>query len=177
MAYTTDRSWVDGEIVTKVLFNRYLRDNMKWLSTDKPMYRGYMSTAISHSDTTYTDITNDTERFDNAGMHSTTTNTQRVTVQLNGAGKYLVGASLGFVANATGELRGLRLKINATEKRETNGGPVDATLTARVSTCELESLAVSDYFIYQGVQDSGGSLDTLTSTSYSSEVWGIWVGF
>src|SRR4051812_2496693 len=107
MAYTTDRTWVTGEVVTASYMNTYLRDNLKWLSTDKPMARSYKAANFTHNSTgNWIAVTQDSERFDNATMHDTSSNTERMTIPSGGGGKYLVGANCAWAPNGTGS-RGL----------------------------------------------------------------------
>ena len=73
---------------------------------DLPHYnvgaRVYNSTDFTHNSTgNWVAVTFDTERFDTDTIHSTSTNTSRLTI--NTGGKYLIGGAVTFTANATGQ--------------------------------------------------------------------------
>lgn len=78
MPFTTARTWTTGEVVTAAMFNEQIRDNENFLWAP-PRCRVYKSAAQSIADNTVTAITFDTEQYDNDGMHSTSTNTSRIT--------------------------------------------------------------------------------------------------
>ena len=103
MSWSVPRTWVDDEVVTESLLNTHVRDNLAWLATDKPGARVYRTGAQSVPDTTVTACTFDAERRDNAGIHSTATNTSRLTVPPGADGLWLAGAHLQFAANAAGK--------------------------------------------------------------------------
>ncbi len=145
-------------------------------SAFKPPYcRVYNSAAISLATSgTAQALTFDTETYDNLAMHSTSVNTDRITVPTGGGGIYLVGARCRFTANATGYRR-LELKINGT------GTFAEVTIPS-VSTnadCTLEvtgvyTVAAGDYFQVFATQSSGGALNTVPAVPYGTEFWAIW---
>lgn len=180
MAYTTDRTYVTGEVETASIFNTYLRDNMKWLSTDKPMARVYNSANISIANVTNTSLTLDSERFDNASIHSTSSNTERLTVPSGGGGKYLIGATAQFAANATG-FRQWKLELNGTGATGTDiCFTTEPTNSASVISdgvpVTLYSLAAADYVALTVFQNSGGNLNATVDANNACEFWCLWVG-
>lgn len=172
MAYTTDRTWVAGEVVTAAYLNTYLRDNVKWLSTDKPMCRAYASAAVSHTPaSSYQDLTFDTDRFDNAGIHSTTSLTARFTVPSGAAGKWMFGGSIGWAANAVG-IRYASIWANggAINVESTTTG--DGSLNSATTVVTLYDMTATQYFTLAGWQNSGGALNM----NANSNAFAIWIG-
>jgi hypothetical protein len=172
MAYTTDRTWVAGEVVTAAYLNTYLRDNMKWLSTDKPMCRAYASAAVSHTPAgAYQDLTFNTDRFDNADVHSTTSLTARFTIPTGAGGKWLFGGSISWAANATG-VRYASIWANggAINVESTTTG--DGSLNSGTTVVTLYDLSAGQYFTLSGWQNSGGALNM----NANSNAFAIWVG-
>lgn len=60
MAWTTPRTWVDGELVTSTLLNTHIRDNLNWLRqgdpgwTDVVFQNGWQPGGLFSSDHIYT---------------------------------------------------------------------------------------------------------------------------
>lgn len=176
MAYTTDRTWVTGEVVTAALMNTYVRDNFKWLSTDKPMTRCRNTTNLTIPNGSVTALTYNSERFDNANLHSTSTNTSRITISTANAGKYILGAHVEWVGNPAGDYRSFFLRFSgATVIAAHLHTPSPVFGIANQSVVTMYSLS-NDYFESCVQQDSGGNLDVAASGNYSPEFWAIWVG-
>ncbi len=68
--------------------------------------RVYNSGDISVPATTWTTLTFDTDRFDVDGMHSTSSNTERITIPSGGDGIYLFGCNLHFQYTGAGTYDG-----------------------------------------------------------------------
>ena len=80
----------------------------------QPAVRAYNSGNVAVSATTWTTVTCDSERFDTDTMHSTSSNTGRLTVPTNGDGLYLIGANIE-VGPASGSFStsvGVRIRLN-----------------------------------------------------------------
>lgn len=116
----------------------------------------YNSGTQSISNATWTALKFDSEAYDTDGMHSTSTNTNRVTCVT--AGKYLVWGYVTFDANATGN-RYAAIKKNGTfyviEMRPTFGSGSTTTLHVDL----LINLEKGDYVELFARQESGGSLN------------------
>jgi len=176
MAYTTDRTWVAGEVVTAAYLNTYLRDNVKWLSTDKPMVRCYNTAAITTANGVVTTLTFNTERFDNADLHSTSTNTNRITVSTANAGKYLVGSSITWAFSTAGDYRSLAVQVGASTNIALQTQPPTGTNGfASMSASALYAIS-NDYFQTAAQQNSGGNLDVSAFGNSSPEFWAVWIG-
>jgi hypothetical protein len=176
MAYTTDRTWVTGEVVTAALMNTYVRDNVKWLSTDKPMVRCYNTANLTSTTGVVLTLTYNTNRFDNASMHSITSLTNRITVSTANAGKYLVGMSVQWTASIAGDYRAHVLRITGTTNIGYDVKPPGGTNGfAGGNVTALWNLS-NDYFDSAVQQNSGGNLDVTGGGGSSPEFWAVWVG-
>lgn len=139
-----------------------------------PQARVYNNAAISVANATLQALTFNSERFDSGGMHSTTGNTSRLTVPITGL--YLIGATLGWDANATG-YRGLHFRINGATYIATNmTASVTAARPVFHATTTLYQLAASEYVEAVVEQGSGGALNVQASGNYSPEFWMVRLG-
>jgi hypothetical protein len=110
-----------------------------------------------------------TEEYDTSGMHSTTTNTGRLTVAAGEGGLYLVHASVVLTTGANGF--GLQVRKNgagSTAPSLQNAVANFSSLTANLSvTCEITGLirlAAADYLELYAIQNSGSALALMGST-------------
>lgn len=141
----------------------------------KPMCRVYNSSATSIANSTATALTFDSERFDVGAMHSTSSNTGRITIPTGCGGIYSIGAHVQWASNATGA-RAVWLRINGTtiiavDERSPFSG---ATITQSIVT--EYKLAAADYLEVVVQQTSGGSLNLNNASAYSPEFWASWIG-
>lgn len=123
----------------------------------------HASTAISLTTATLTSLNFDTEDYDVSGMHSTSSNTNRITVPQ--AGVYRVTGSVQFAGNATKD-RLVGFSKNGTGAAFVNDGaqrawPASAATTddAYVTATTDLALAAGDYVTLIVYQNSGGSLN------------------
>lgn len=174
MAYSTPSTFVAGNVLTASQLNTNLRDNIAWIATDSPAARAYKSSAFSHTSTgNALSITLDSERFDNAAVHDTSSNTSRMTIPASSGGKYLCGGSVEFAANATGH-RVLSMYVNATTYTATQTVPAISGSVVTIAICTVWSFAAADYAEMQAFQNSGGNLNVNATSSYSPEFWVQW---
>jgi hypothetical protein len=131
-----------------------------------PTCRVYNSAAISLTTGVPTVVTFNSERWDTDTIHSTSSNTGRLTCST--AGVYQIFATVEFAANATGQ-RSLAL-------RRTGGVTVGYTVVdaaaAGVTALTIsvqDILAVNDYVELLATQTSGGNLNVDSATSWSPE--------
>ena len=135
--------------------------------------RVYNSAAESIPDGTVTLLTFDSERYDNGGLHSTVTNTGRLTAVK--AGKYLITAHVEFATNATG-YRGVILVLNAATQIAYLDLPAVSGAPTELSISTLYHLAASDYVTVWVQQNSGGALDVANNPNWSPEFAMQWLG-
>lgn len=135
-----------------------------------PRCRLSRSAFMSISDSTLTSVTWDTETYDSHGAHSTSSNTERITIPADWGGGWLIGAGVGWDLNTTGRrymqiwLNGV-LKIAEMEMQvETAAGNSSGTMMTHWQ------FAAGDYFELKVYQTSGGSLN-LNNSDYSLTMW------
>jgi hypothetical protein len=108
-----------------------------------------------------------TENWDTDGFHSTTTNTERLTVPSGQAGKYWVYANQGHAAFSTG-YASYTFSVNRTlEVGRVYVRPYSSQAIIIFSGIVLD-LAVGDYVELLAYQGSGGSLDILGGRALST---------
>lgn len=139
-----------------------------------PSARVYHNAAQSIPNATLAALSFNSERFDTDSIHSTSSNTSRLTC--NTAGLYLITGAVAFDANAAG-IRSLRVRLNgatylANQQVNASGGGLDSMLT--VST--LYQMAAGDYVEMVVYQNSGGSLNCQSASNYSPEFGMVKVG-
>lgn len=135
--------------------------------------RVFKSAAQSISNSTVTDLTFDSESFDTNAYHSTSTNTDRLTVPTGKAGKYLVIAKMSFAGGVNG-IRQVYVYKNTTVAdlvtwQNTSNSDADMCLSTIVD------LSVGDYVKMAVWQNNGGSLNanwTTSATVFSMEYLG-----
>ena len=176
MPFTTPKTWAVGDVLTAADLNAYVRDNIKWLGTDKPHCRVRNSANISHTSSgNYQALTFDTERIDVGAMHDTSSNTSRLTVPSGGGGFYAIGGQIDFAANSTGR-RGIQIRVNGStviaRKEENNIG---ASNDHPCSIYTEYQLSAGDYVELMGLQASGGSLNMQATSAYAPEFFAHWI--
>jgi hypothetical protein len=145
--------------------------------------RVYSTSAQSIPNVTESALTFPLEDHDTAAMHSTVTNTSRLTVVV--PGYYEVGACCQFALSAAGTYRAVYIK------RFNSSGVLQETFAANTISSAVPypivqasaptrvSCATSDYFEVHAGQDSGGSLNTHISGGtyfFAPIFWARWIG-
>lgn len=173
MAYTTRSAFIAGEVVTATDMNVYILDNLKWLSTDKPMARAFASAAVSHATSgSYQELLLNSNRYDNSNIHSTLTNTGRFTVPTGGAGKWLFGGTISWTASAAANYRYASIGINGSVTANETTTVSDVVLNAVTTVVTMYDLTVTQWFSLYGWQNSGGPLNM----NANSTAWAAWIG-
>lgn len=128
--------------------------------------KAYGTTNQTISNFTVTAITWNNENFDTDSMHSTSTNTSRLTIPTGKTGYWQITASLGYDASAAG-VRQIRLSKNGSF---VNNEQVEATSSYgnTMGFSNILNLTAGDYIELEAFQTSGGNLDVVKSadTSY-----------
>ncbi len=134
--------------------------------------RVYNSANLSISHAVLTALTFDAERFDTDAMHSTTTNTGRITI--NTAGKYVVSASVKWntLTGASYETK-VRIRLNGSTYLAGQscmwGGGVYEYSQIEQTVTTLYDLAQNDYLETVVYQNTGAALLVLASGNLSPE--------
>lgn len=130
--------------------------------------RVYNNADLTILDNTNTILTFNSERFDTDGMHSTVSNTSRLTVTR--AGKYLI---IGLVrwTLTTGGRRVVSIKQNGATYigRSEIGSAADATAEPGQIVSAIYDLALTDYVELEVFQNRGGSLNVRSVGNTSPE--------
>lgn len=135
-----------------------IRDNQEFYA-DPPACSVYNSTVqeLTTSGTSLA-LTADSENFDNDSMHSTATNTSRITVQTGG--RYEAIATVQFEANATG-IRNVFFRRDGTPGDDFVGLRVDAASSGvtNITATRRVVMTAGQYLECFALQTSGGALD------------------
>jgi hypothetical protein len=132
----------------------------------QPKYGGQNSTTQSVADSTWTALTMDTEQWDTGSMHSTVTNTSRITIPTGQGGHYAFMGQAGFAANATG-IRKLAIARNGTRIWSvTMKG--DSTDVQVLHVNAMYPATAGDYFELHAYQTSGGALNVGSALAVES---------
>lgn len=138
-----------------------VRDNQEFLIA-RPTCYAHHSVAQTISNTTWTTVGANSEKWDLDGMHSTVTNSSRITIQEDG--KYDVLAMAEFaIAFSSNFTRGVRFLLNGSAADldlQLLHGPV-TPLPPYVSGKRRLELVASDHLQTQVWQDSGGAMDVI----------------
>lgn len=133
--------------------------------------RVYNDANFTHnSNGNYLAVTFNSERWDVSGMHSTSSNTSRITFALGGW--YLVGGGIGWDANATG-VRELAIRLGGSTYIAAN--QID-NFTANYQYMTISTLyyfAATNYIELMAYQNSGGNLAIIAAASYTPEFWAM----
>jgi hypothetical protein len=132
-----------------------LRDDLVFLN-DRPTCAVFNTTNPPISSGVTTVLTANSERWDNDAMHSTVTNTSRITIQTEG--RYAIASTVSFDGHATG-VRGTDFLVNGTTAYPGSGSTaVGAGVSEVLTTIRFIDLNVSDYVETRAVQTSGTNL-------------------
>jgi hypothetical protein len=132
--------------------------------------RVYNSSAISCGHGAYTYLTFNSEHFDHGAIHSTSSNTSRLTAPVNGW--YLVGGWVVIAANGAGT-RELSIFVNraAPAFGQHNMHGMLGTYYVKLSTCGILYMSSGQYAELQVYQDSGGALNVIAGQNAN----GFWM--
>lgn len=116
------------------------------VAPNNPSARAYTNNDQTIPSDSWTTISFESENFDSAGMHDTSTNNSRITIPADSEGKYLIIASCRFSAIEAGK-KGCRIQLNGT------------TVLAMASdtAMTLEELQAGDFIEMQAMQKSQSS--------------------
>lgn len=146
---------------------------MRWQI--RPSARVYNNAALDPTPNNWWTLTFNTERWDHHSMHSTVTNTSRLTVPTGGAGVYMIGGNIEFDYSPLVDPRisaGLRILLNGTtilaQKAFSGFVSIDSAL---IVTTEYP-LAVGDYVELQAFINE--DVNVKAAGNYSPEFWATW---
>lgn len=159
---------MDGNELASVASDGDVTVRHSLYATDQVGARVYNSGNISIPDNTGTFLTFDSERRDDGGVHSTSSNTDRLTAPVSGW--YVITGHVNYAANATG-VRVANIAMNAGNtviaamNIPGNAGGIDT----QVSITSIYYLTAGDYVRLMAYQNSGGALNVTAVAQYSPE--------
>ncbi len=160
-----------GAPATGTPSGKFLRDDDSWAAAVEESTlaaRVYNSADLSISDSAWTALTFDSETFDDGGLHSTASNTGRLTAPE--AGLYAIGCVAAFATNTSG-YRAIRIRKNGSATlAQWNQTPVSGTWTL-LEGATLIKLSAGDYVEVEVYQNSGGSLAVKTTSDLTPLFW------
>ena len=170
-----DNPVTDGTQVSSSVWNSQVKGNLEHLYS-VPRCVAYKSAAQSISTGSWQDVTWDSESFDTASIHDTSTNTERFTLVRDGL--WLVVAQVVFASNSTGDRLG-RLLLNGV-----GGAPLSQvnlhTASGNTTRFTVQTLVytstTTDYVGLQVYQDSGGALNLSGGSAASTSLSVVWLG-
>jgi len=156
MPFTTPKTWATNEVVTAANMNTHVRDNISFLA--QPPQCSCSGNTVSLADSTDAALSAPNESFDNDSMHSTSSNTSRITI--NTAGRYLFTSRVRFAVNGSGA-RVTHYRVNGGTFVPTNAcaPPPGGTSDALLPGVWLLILSATDYVEVGAFQNSGGALN------------------
>ena len=127
----------------------------------------YKSAVQSISTGVWTAVTFDTEVYDTNSLHSTTTNTSRITIPTGLTGKYLFTGNIVFSASATG-VRGINLYKDGSTYKEIFMDSASSSYSTIQSWSIITSAVAGSYYETFVYQESGGSINLNNGTAATS---------
>lgn len=171
MPYTSPATVVTGTTIASTWGNA-VKAATDYLA-NPPSCRVTKASAQTLATGTNTAITFDTERYDTDSMHSTSSNTSRITFTT--AGLYIVGGSVEFASSGTGSYRQLGVRLNgATFIAWALQAP--ASLVNKLTVATTYKFAAGDYIELLAEHNHGANLDISKVGNYSPEFYATWIG-
>ena len=171
MPWTDPVTWVTNEETTAARLNAHLRDNIMMYGPSRPSVYVFQNavTSVANGIFSGSNILFGSEQWDTDGFHSTTANTDRLTVPSGMNGYYHISGAIRFANNATGKRLAL-LFLNGSATGLFSASVSDASNAGGESgtgVSIVQWLNAGDYAYLVGTQDSGAALNT----SGNSRTW------
>jgi len=172
-ADTADRLAV-GANNSILVADSYESTGMEWQIM--PGARVYNSSNIDPATSSWVTLTFDSERTDLEAMHSTASNTSRLTAPSGGGGLYMVGGTVAFDtsgAGSGGSIKGLRILLDGTTViAEHTIGSLHASFAIVLSICTMYQIPAASYVELQVYTNT--DVDVLAAGNYTPEFWAMW---
>ncbi len=128
--------------------------------------RVYNDANISIANSTFIDLTFNQERYDTDGIHSTGSNTERLTCQT--AGKYLIIGSVYWAVDTTFDRR-VTIYLNGTTWIQFNAFAPAPNIQTGMIASTIYDLSISDYVTLRVWQNTGNPLNVEAGSNFSPE--------
>lgn len=153
------------------------RTNRLWSQSLHPWRNGALLTNSANqsiNNTTTTALTFDTEVYDLTGLHSTSVNTDRITITT--PGYYAAWAGVQWAANVTGR-RQIIIRLNGNNiVTDIKMAVTDAAVgTVHAIGAAPRYCVAGDFFQVYVLQASGGALNSVASATNSMPQFGVWM--
>ena len=127
------------------------------------------STTQSLANNSWDPLSLDTDGVDVGAMHSTVTNTSRITIPTGQGGYYAIVAQVGFALNSTG-IRGVGIRLNGSSILHSQILPAYNTGSElhTIQASFQHTAAAGDYYEVVGFQTSGGALNVGSANTRSA---------
>lgn len=168
MPWTTPKTWAAGEVLTAANLNLYLRDNTEMMGASRPHARIFQTATTTLTTGVAGNVLFDTESFDVGSLHSTSLNTDRMTISTSGL--YYFSAVVSFAANATGYRR-VQILDNVGLQIAVDTRAAFGTFNAEVSLSGVARMLAGSWANVQATQTSGGNLATVATQTMFSCYW------
>ena len=109
------------------------------------------------------------ERRDDAGFHSTTSNTSRLTVPAGKAGWYVISGHIAFDVSGVGTIRMIAIQFNGVTHIGYHLNTPQAGTYHGLSIATVYPLSATDFVELVAYQDTGSNLNVISVGNYSSE--------
>lgn len=147
-----------GATLSEAIWDR-MASCLDFLGGSSGAYSAYAnnSAAQSVNNNTNTVLSWNSEFYDTESMHSTSSNTSRITVPVSGI--YLAMGQVAFAANATGQRLARIISDGAVTWGASSVPANSGSYVTYVQVQALLNLSASSYIELQVYQDSGGALN------------------
>lgn len=180
-----NKTWSPGNIPTAAEFNTNIRDAINFYKAP-PRVLVKNSVVQDLVNATWTALTWNQEDADTDGIHSTSSNTSRLTAVT--AGRYFVTISIRWEDHILGYsgVRGVQVRKNSAgavgsgscvciDMRHHQDNLTGSIGAANQSTCGYVYLGVGDYVEAFGYQTDGGNSEVSHTTTSGNRFGAIWV--
>jgi len=163
------QTWVDDNASYPISAARMgVMENGIYDAHYRPTVRVKSTTTLTPATATWGTLLFDAEDFDAQALHSTSSNTGRITASLTGI--YLFGCTVQFAANVTG-IRILKFVQNGVTDIGANSEPASGTGTTYLHLTAAAYLVAGNYVEAQVYQTSGAGLATVVEAGNSPVFW------
>lgn len=177
MGYVEPTTRATGYLVTAANWNQDVVANVSFLA-NPPACRVYHNTSQNLTNNTRTALDFNSERYDTDTMHSTVTNSTRITFTT--AGVYVVGGQIELPADTDLTAIDWSLRVNGSAfiAFDQDNNPGTANVSRGYSIQTQWKFAAADYveFMVRQVNTSAGAATVIFNASYSPDFYAVWVG-
>lgn len=176
MPYVAPAAVASGAVISKTTFGDVVIADLNFLA-NPPACRVFHGTTQSIADNTATALLFNSERFDTDSMHSTVTNTSRITFTT--AGLYVVTLTFQFNFGTALTWAEGRIRLNGTTDLATQSVPGSPAGFAQfITVTTTYKFAAGNFVEAMAFQDNVGNtpVNVLAAGNSTPEFSAVWVG-